>query len=57
MGRGILYRIFITWGMISPKITIPIVDPITATTPEERASMKMVKVEFTKTLPSNKLEI
>ena len=41
--------------MISPNTTIPIVDPITATNPDESASMKMVRVELTSTLPSSKL--
>ena len=41
--------------MISPKITIPIVDPITATNPDDKASMKMVRVELTSTLPRSKL--
>ena len=37
--------------MISPKTTMAMVAPMTATRPEVKASSKMVRVLLTKTLP------
>lgn len=39
--------------MISPNMTIPIVEPKTAKRPLERLSRRMVRVELTRTLPSS----
>ena len=42
--------------MISPKTTIPMVAPMTATNPEVSVSRRMVKVLLTSTLPSRRAQ-
>ncbi len=45
-----------TWGMISPKRTMAIVEPRMAMSPLERESRKMVTVLFTSTLPRTSVQ-
>lgn len=47
------YREQIDWGTISPKTTMPAVDPMMAYNPPAMPSIISVRPELTSTLPSN----